>query len=369
MNALIELHSQDAERAQLESVREAYLDSLIVDAGLITDPQLSYFAQIISKLKIKYGTTFDNTTKIAVLHHHIGHLWRQQIEMKNFESTIDAAQLKQALIETSFDIVLHGHKHTNHVGIEGGLIPVSENTRFDPLCVISGGTVGGNPRLNDHQTFKLLQLSSNKSPRTEMVIMEIPIRETADPAAAIHRDAKIYNAPLSQRLPNLHKIISVKSAIDEFVLSKCAPERNSSRGVVAKDPSADPINDALFSQTQRYRCHSFLDDGRVQTFYEVILATEEIGFRTFSRLHWLVTDILGGNRERKKVVIVIGNLQNTHFSEAESPNEVVRSIAALQEFLRPALESKVLEIRDYVLTQTELTPIIRNTEIDRGLRP
>lgn len=138
---------------------EAYLDSLVVDAGLITDAQLSYFARITSRLRTKYGTQFNDATKIAVLHHHVGHLWKQQLELKTFESTIDAAQLKQALIETSFDVVLHGHKHTNHVGLDGALIPISDKTRFNPLCVVSGGTVGGNPRLNDRQTFKLLQLS------------------------------------------------------------------------------------------------------------------------------------------------------------------------------------------------------------------
>ena len=104
----------------------------------------------------------------------------------------------------------------------------------------------------------------------------------------------------------------------------------------------------------------------MQTFYEVILATEKIRFRTISRLHWLVTDVLGADRDDKRVVIVIGNLENTHFSEAESPNEVAQSITALRDLLRPALQSNLLEIRE-LLTQMELTQITRATEIDRRL--
>jgi hypothetical protein len=115
-----------------------------------------------------------------------------------------------------------------------------------------------------------------------------------------------------------------------------------------------------------YRCHSFLDDGRLKIFYEVILATEEIRFKTISRLHWLVTDVLGSDRINNRVVIVIGNLENAHFSEAQSLNEVAKSIAELREFLRPALQSDLLEVREYTLTQTELTEIIRGAEIERG---
>ena len=340
--------------SSLHKAREAYLDSLIIDAGLITDPQLTYFSQLMQHMRKKLGGRFEQITKIAVLHHHVTHLWKQQLELKNFESTVDASHLKQALIENSFDIVLHGHKHTNHVGIDGALIPVSEATKFNPLCIVSGGTVGGHPRVGDFQTFKIIDLHGQQGPRTKAVISEVPIRETANPANAIRDESKIFHAPISQKLPLLHDINSVKNALDEYVLKRCSPELDDNVGVRGKETSEKTYNSQLFSPALRYRCHSFVDDGTKKTFYEVILATEKIGFRTLSRIHWLVTDVLGAKQSNNRVVLVIGNLQDTHYSEATSPNEIEESINMLRKDLAPAIDSARLELRDYKVSQAEI---------------
>jgi hypothetical protein len=358
LDALWQIHKKDPEGSQLKDVIERYLDSLIIDAGLITDPQITLFAQTVSSLRTIYGSSFDDSTKIAVLHHHIGHLWKHQLELKTFETTLDAAQLKQALIETSFDIVIHGHKHTNHVGIEGGLIPISANARFNPLCVISGGTVGGYPRLNDQQTFKLLRLSGGTVRRTEMLIMEIPIRETANPRNAVKDDAIKYNEPLSQRMPNLHTLDNVKTSVDNFVVGKCAPELKTAEGILSQTTYPRPRSRWLFSSSLRYQCHGLLDSGSVKSFYEVILATKQIGFRTISRLHWLVSDVLPRANVRHKVIIIIGNLENTHYSQTVEAGEVAKSIDTLKSHFRPGIDLGVLEIRAYALTQEKLNKAV-----------
>src|SRR5277367_6530976 len=95
--------------AQLTQLRSAYSDALAVDAGIIGDEQLKYFSELMKRLRKQLGDGYARLTKIAVLHHHIGHLWNQQLEVKSFESTIDAHPLKKRLIEFGFDIVLHGH--------------------------------------------------------------------------------------------------------------------------------------------------------------------------------------------------------------------------------------------------------------------
>jgi len=349
--------SQGTGTQMIDALIDRYLDSLVIDAGLITDEQLQNFARCVSHLQEHYGSIFTTSTKIAVLHHHISHLWRQQLELKTFEATIDASQLKQALIETSFDVVLHGHKHTNHVGIEGGLIPISANSRFNPLCVISSGTVGGYPRLNDHQSFILLRLNGGDVRRTEMVITEIPIRETASPREAMIDESTTYNAPLAPRMPNLHDLREVKALVDQFVVESCARELKDSKGAQSRKASPGLKHKSLFSGAIRYECYGMLVNGGVRTFYEVILATEKLGFRTISRLHWLVTDVLSDNRVKQKIVVIIGNLEGTHYSEATETGEIAASIVRLRDFLDPAIKSGSVDIRECKVTQDDVNEI------------
>jgi len=165
LQSLEHLHHGSDEARRLQEVSNAYLDTLIADAGLIGEEQIQYFIKVMSYFRDVLNTHYDRLTKIAILHHHIGHIWEQDLELKSFEAIVDAAQLKTALIANDFDFVLHGHKHINYVGLDASLIPISENRALNPLCIVSGGTVGGYPRLNDKQTFKLLQLDGNNGPR------------------------------------------------------------------------------------------------------------------------------------------------------------------------------------------------------------
>lgn len=52
---------------------------------------------------------FDNSIKIAVLHHHL--LPSSDIEVSSFESIIDSGKVLKDLVENKFDIAITGHKH------------------------------------------------------------------------------------------------------------------------------------------------------------------------------------------------------------------------------------------------------------------
>lgn len=174
-------------------------NSTLVDAGLIGSNQLSYFAGLMNRMRKELKDRWRKLTKIAVLHHHISHLWEQQLELKRFEAVVDAHQLKQYLIEQEFDLVLHGHKHTNNISLDGSLIPVSKRQTYNPLCIVSGGTVGGQPRTGERQTFKLIELQGDVGPRSQVVIKEVPLRDAAAPASVIDRDSEVYKIPLATK--------------------------------------------------------------------------------------------------------------------------------------------------------------------------
>ena len=62
----------------LEAI-DAYLESLVIDVGLIQDDQLSYFSKVMEKLRRKSRARYDRLTKIAVLHDHVSSLWKLPI--------------------------------------------------------------------------------------------------------------------------------------------------------------------------------------------------------------------------------------------------------------------------------------------------
>jgi 3',5'-cyclic AMP phosphodiesterase CpdA len=141
-DALLEMYRSSTDvHLQLTKLRDAYKDSLAIDAGMIGHEQLEYFSKLMQRMRQKLGSKYSRLTKIAVLHHHISHLWNQQLEVKSFESTIDAHEVKKRLVEFSFDLVLHGHKHTNHVGIDASVIPISSPQPRNPLCIIVARSV------------------------------------------------------------------------------------------------------------------------------------------------------------------------------------------------------------------------------------
>jgi 3',5'-cyclic AMP phosphodiesterase CpdA len=342
----------------LKKAEEAYLDSLVIDAGMITTEQIASFNEHMANLKKQLGGKFDKLTKVAVLHHHIGHLWRQQLELKVFEAVIDAPQLKQALTEHSFDLVLHGHKHTNHVGLDGSLIPIDQRGRFNPLCVIAGGAVGGDPRQGDKQSFKLIELLGSAGPRRGAVIHEIPLRPANVPAAVIAHEARIYNVSLADRFPHLHDFAAVKDGFDIDLVARLAPELDDAAGLHFGNATIAEGGRKLFSSIHRYRCYACVDTENCRMFYEVVQATKALKFGTIARIHWLITELLGRHVAKPtRIVLLLGNLEETHYSEGEQSGETLASIDKLKEWLEPARSAGLVEVRSHAYTQNEAATI------------
>jgi 3',5'-cyclic AMP phosphodiesterase CpdA len=183
---------------QITELMRLLRQSTLVDAGLIGREQLKYFNGVMNRMRVELKDHWPKLTKIAVLHHHVSHLWEQQLEVKRFETVVDAHELKQYLIEEEFDLVLHGHKHTNNISLDGSLIPVSKHQVYHPLCIVSGGTVGGPPRTGHRQTFKLIELQGDTGPRSEVVIREVPLKQTAAPSRIIATESEEYRVVLAK---------------------------------------------------------------------------------------------------------------------------------------------------------------------------
>ena len=360
LKSLIDI-ADGSTKPTLIAVRDRYLDTLVVDAGMLTDGQLQEFADHMKALRAALPDKFDKLTKIAVLHHHIGHLWQQQLEIKSFEAVIDAAKFKQVLTENAFDIVLHGHKHTNHVGIDGALIPVDRADRFNPLCVVSGGTIGGHPRTNDRQSFKLIELAGTLGPRRTAIVREVPILPVSTPAETIARDARVYNLPLADRFPSLHDLTKIKDGVDATLVSRLAPELRNHGGVSAQGAHLDTGQAELFDATYPYRCYAYTDGSQGKRFYEVIQATRTLKFGTIARLQWLISTVIRTSTPERqpKVVVLIGNLERTHYSEARKAGETAESIDELRRWLKPACEAGHVEVRDLSFTQEEVADLVK----------
>jgi len=365
LESLIHIAGKGRDGDVLNEIKTEYLDSLIVDAGMITDEQIRDFHSHMSHLQKTLGDRFYQLTKIAVLHHHVSNLWSQPLELKKFEAVVDAAQFKQGLIEQAFDIVIHGHKHLNHVGLDGALIPLQSSDRYNPLCIISGGTVAGYPRHNDRATFKLIQFAEPTGPRRAGVVREIPIREIGNIREAIRNETKIYNIPVNNKIPELHDFSNVKDYFDNAIINLCSPELNSTSAITARDVELANHADAIFSGTFRYRCYAQLTDRDRVVFYEVMQVTKRLKFRDYSRLRWFVMAAKENFVEAKsnKIVINIGSFEGTHFSETNKVGEIADSIKELERYLGTAITAGIVEIRVHNFSQDETVALTRAGKI------
>jgi len=358
-DALLEMYKGSTDlHAQLTKLRDAYKASLAIDAGMIGHDQLEYFSKLMRRMRQELGSKYSRLTKVAVLHHHISHLWNQQLEVKSFESTIDAHEVKKRLVEFGFDVVLHGHKHTNHVGIDASVIPISSRQRLNPLCIISGGTICGYPPLQQRQTFKWIDLPGDTGPRENATVTETPLLDAGDPAAVIASESVIYNIPVAPRLPELHDLSSVKSDLDHFLISKYVSDRGSKKGgALSWDTALPRFHPDLVNAEARYRCVASAVTGKMHWFYEVLLATKRLDFRHRSRIYWLLTDVKRfseNNGSDCKVVLIIGNLAQTHFRETTTETEVEESIERLRKWFKPAVDKGFLQIRIHKFKQIEV---------------
>lgn len=364
LKSLLGFYSEGEVNEKLRAIESNYQDSLLVDAGYIGDEQLNFFSDVMIRLKKELGSKYSRLTKIALLHHHVSHLWQQQLEVKNFEATIDSAQLKQRLVEHEFDLVLHGHKHTNHVAIDGSIIPLDSSMQFSPICISSGGTIGGYPRLQDRQTFKLIKFEQESGPRNKATIEEIPLLD-ADPAHVLQNEKKVYPIPISSRLPALHDFEVLKTCTDKYLSGISAPELNADGLTILPGEFQIPTaNPDIVSGASSYTCYRILESHSEKIFFDIFLATKELGFRQKARIYWLLSDVkkLEQTSDQKcKVVLIVGNLERTHFSESIRIGEIGESIRDLENVFQPARLNGLLEIRTHEFSQDEIERLIQQS--------
>ncbi|SPM26739.1 metallophosphoesterase family protein [Mycobacterium terramassiliense] len=355
----------DPSAGLLKEIEENYANSLLVDAGRIGEDQLNYFAALMKRLEQKLGESgFGNLTKIAVLHHHVGHLWRQQLELKRFESVIDAADLKHHLITYGFQFVLHGHKHQNHVGLDGTVIPIGQNPALTPLCVVSGGTISGYPRTGDKQSFKVLNLAEERGPRGNATIAEVPLLQDAAPKNVMLNESRHYQVTLASPVAEVHDFKRVKEQLDDVVRTKCAPELEPGKwsvswGDCATLPPGDP---ELVGPQTSYRLNRIVETKAERLFFDVILATARLRFRQRARVYWLLTDVknlpLKPDGLKNKVILLIGNLGGTALAQTTDHEEIDKSITKLREWFAPAIDANWLDVRAHHFTAEEIAAIV-----------
>jgi 3',5'-cyclic AMP phosphodiesterase CpdA len=355
-------------KRQVTKLRERAANDLLVDAGLVGDDQLRYFERVMQKARDALGADWSRITKIALLHHHVNPIWRQQLELKPFESIIDAAQLKQALTAFRFDIVLHGHKHQNGVSLDARVVPTTDGRSPDPVAIVSGGTVCGLPAPDDRRTFKVLRFK-RLGTRESASVTEFPLLETADPAEAMRSEGRQYQLPLADRIPELHDDERLKHVIDKKLLEDAIPT-NPPPSARTDGGDTSLLGDAeLVAQTARYKFASVVHTQTRRLYFDVFLAASRLDFRQRARIYWMLSDVKRSESSdgiKPGVCVVIGNLAATNFSRERTPGEISTSVQVLKDWFAPALDSELLQVIECKLVQGDLDALAQS--IPAGLR-
>ena len=144
----------------IEKALTAHEQGQLVDAPSIGSEQLSFFDKVMKAVERELGGSSGGWTRIAVLHHHVGHIVDAGPEDGAYSHVLDAGPLKAALRNHAFHLVLHGHKHINYIGYEG----VAYDTEHElvpppPLVVLSAQALGGRPLYGD-RGFNLVSIDS-----------------------------------------------------------------------------------------------------------------------------------------------------------------------------------------------------------------
>ncbi len=345
----------------LAKLRDSATVNLLLDAGLVGDAQLEYFEGVMSSMKAALGIAWHQVTKLAILHHHVNPIWRQQLELKPFESIIDAAQVKRALTEFGFDIVLHGHKHQNGVSVDATVVPTGDGRSPDPITIVSGGTVCGHPALNDRQTFKVVLLDRSRR-RESAVVEEYPLLDTADYETTMRKERRVYQLPLADRIPDLHDDTSLKTLLDKKLLAEGISDLPTAVAHTIGGQTVLSGDSDLVSEHARYRFATIYEDSTERTVVDVFLSSSRLDFRQRARIHWMLADVrhlreVTGKLTRVRVII--GNVSNTSFSRERQAGETSRSITDLGHAFAPAIEAGLLDIVELRVTQSDIDDLDR----------
>lgn len=125
---------------------------LAVDAALISDDQFNALQKIIEKAEHKAG---EGAIKIALMHHHLLPVNSRE-EHKIYSDIINLGKLRQFLRDHGFNILLHGHKHSNAIYIDHIYHEDSEYLDAHEVLVVSGGTINSDGK----DVFRTIELES-----------------------------------------------------------------------------------------------------------------------------------------------------------------------------------------------------------------
>jgi 3',5'-cyclic AMP phosphodiesterase CpdA/thymidylate synthase len=125
---------------------------LAVDAALISDEQFNALQKVIEKAEHKAG---EGAIKIALIHHHLLPVNSRE-EHKIYSDIINLGKLRFFLRDHGFNILLHGHKHSNAVYVDHVYHEDSECLDAHEVLVVSGGTINSDGK----DIFRIIELES-----------------------------------------------------------------------------------------------------------------------------------------------------------------------------------------------------------------
>jgi len=124
----------------LKSVGDVGLDSALAKLLSYDIARVSVFQlQALRKLVEAVGNV---KLKIAVIHHHLLPVGNE--EFKPFADITNLGLLRQVLMQLGFDMVIHGHKHTDAVYYDHIYKVNIPNSLAHRVLTVSGGTYGHN---------------------------------------------------------------------------------------------------------------------------------------------------------------------------------------------------------------------------------
>lgn len=137
----------------------------VIDAGLVGKDFIGRIADDLRRKRKSLSNTrkqiFDNSFRIAVLHHHVSSF--TPAETKEFEELIDAGALKAALLRQGFHMVLHGHKHQPRITRESIIDKRGERS----LVIVAAGSLGD---WQSGSSFNVITLSDPLADRVNVQI-------------------------------------------------------------------------------------------------------------------------------------------------------------------------------------------------------
>jgi hypothetical protein len=168
----------------------------------------------------------------------------------------------------------------------------------------------------------------------------------------------MYNIPIAPKFPELHELDNFKKHFDEFLLERYVRKpAEKSKITLAYRIELPRAHKDLVAREATYQCTASGDAGNQRWFYEVVLATKRLDFRQYSRIYWLLRDVKAFAEQKKldcRVVLIVGDLEKTHFRESTKDSEVATSILKLQKWFQPAIANKILTVKVHKFKQSDV---------------